>query len=113
MRLLIPFTNQLFNLGLQLVFRCKVGALQPFTMQNVEPWFDLIHPRAMSGREVHDNVRVLGELLEGLLPMMGADIVAHEVNHCDVLINLAVQLFQKGRPTFRTFLVGARHMRHH
>ena len=28
--------------------------------------------------------------------MMGADIVAHEMDHPDVSINLAVQVFQKG-----------------
>jgi hypothetical protein len=30
------------------------------------------------------------------LPMMGADIVAHEMDHPDMSINLAVQVFQKG-----------------
>jgi hypothetical protein len=48
---------------------------------------------------VHDQARRLGEPLTDLLPRRGADVVAHEMNHRDVLINLTVQLFQTG-PAF-------------
>lgn len=97
MRLLIPCTNKLFNLGLPLVLRCKVGDFQPLTVQNAEPLCDLMHPRAMHGREGYDKSRRLGEPLADLWPLMGADMVTHEMKHRDVLINLAVQLFRKGQ----------------
>jgi hypothetical protein len=59
MRLLIPFSNEWFNLGLQLVFGCKVGDFQTFAWQNAEPLFHLIHPRAMHRRDVQDKARML------------------------------------------------------
>jgi predicted nucleic acid-binding protein len=108
MRMLMPFSNEWFNLGLQLIFRCKVGDFQPFTLQNAEPLFDLIHPRAMHGREVQDQARMLGEPLADLLPMMCADMVAHEMHHRAVLINLAVQLVQKSHAFLLTFAIRTR-----
>ena len=58
--MLIPFSNELFNLGSQLVFGCKVDDSEAFALQNAEPLFHLIHPRAMHGREVQEKARMLG-----------------------------------------------------
>jgi hypothetical protein len=44
MRVLIPFTDELLQLGAQMIFRDKIDDAQPLTLQNTEPLFDLIHP---------------------------------------------------------------------
>src|SRR5215510_16027342 len=46
--------------------------------------------------EMHDEPRMFGEPLADFFAMMGADIVAHEVNRADRRVKLRVQCFQKG-----------------
>jgi hypothetical protein len=76
--------------GLPLVFRCKIGDVQPLTLPNAEPRFDVMHSRARPGREVHANARMLGKPRTDLLPMRGTDVVAHAMNPRDVRIHLTV-----------------------
>jgi hypothetical protein len=52
MRLLIPFPNELLKLHSQVFFGVKINDAQTFALQDAEPLFYLIHPRAMRGREV-------------------------------------------------------------
>ena len=50
----------------------------------------------MHGREVHDETRMLGEPFADVFPMMGPDVITHEMNRSDLLVNLPVQHFEKG-----------------
>src|SRR5215216_1373268 len=50
----------------------------------------------MHGCKVQDETRMLGEPLADFFPVMGADIVALEMNGADTLVNLRLQRFQKG-----------------
>ena len=43
-RMLIPFTNELFNLGLEVLFRVKIRDAQAFALENAEPLLYLVHP---------------------------------------------------------------------
>ena len=86
----IPDTDELFKLRAQLVFGLKVNNSQAFALKNAEPLFDLIHPGAMHRDEVHEEAGMLGDPLADLLPVMGADIVADEMNRPDVGVNLLV-----------------------
>jgi hypothetical protein len=44
MSLLIPFINELHDLGLHVLFGSKIGDPKPLALENAEPLFDLIHP---------------------------------------------------------------------
>jgi hypothetical protein len=44
MRVLIPFTNELCNLGLEVLFRFKISDAQAFALEDAEPLLHLIHP---------------------------------------------------------------------
>ena len=44
MRLLIPFTNELVKLCMEVVFRFKINDAQAFALEDTEPLFHLIHP---------------------------------------------------------------------
>jgi hypothetical protein len=80
MRVLIPFPDELLQLCAQMVFGLEVDDTQAFALQDAEPLFDLIHPRAMHRREVEDESRMVGYPLLDFFPMMRTDIVAHEMN---------------------------------
>ena len=57
--MLIPFLNELVKLGMEVVFGCKIDDAQAFPLEDTEPLFHLIHPRAMHGRKVHDKARMI------------------------------------------------------
>ena len=80
MRVLIPFTNELSNLGLEVVFRFEIGDAQAFALQDAEPLLHLIHPRAMNRREVKDKAWVFHQPVADFFAVMRADIIAHEMN---------------------------------
>jgi hypothetical protein len=44
MCVLIPFTNELVDLGLEMVFRFKISDTQAFALEDAEPLLHLIHP---------------------------------------------------------------------
>jgi hypothetical protein len=49
----------------------------------------------MHGREVHDETRMLGELFSDFFAIVHTDVVTHEMNRADLLVNLPVQCFEK------------------
>jgi hypothetical protein len=96
MRLLIPFVDELPDLRMEVVFRVKIDDSQAFPLEDREPLFDLIHPRPMYGRKVHHKARMVDEPFLDFLPMMRTDIVTHELDGADGLVNLRIQRLQKG-----------------
>ena len=60
MSILIPFRNELVNLGSYVVFGFEIDDSEPFALQDAEPLFDLIHPRTMHGGKVEDKAGMLG-----------------------------------------------------
>jgi hypothetical protein len=44
MRVLIPFTNELSDLGLEVLCRFKISDTQALTLEDAEPLLHLIHP---------------------------------------------------------------------
>jgi hypothetical protein len=93
-RLLIPFLDALFDLGTQVICGVNIHDTQALALKDAAPLFDLMHPRTMPQCTVHDNARMVGEPFSDLFTMMHTDMVAHEVNGADVLVNLRIQRFQ-------------------
>ena len=60
MRVLIPFLDELFDLGTQVIFGFKIDDSQALPLEDAEPLFDLIHPRAMHRCEMHNKARMVG-----------------------------------------------------
>lgn len=50
----------------------------------------------MHRREVHDEPRMLGKPFADVFALMGTDVITHEMNRSDLLVNLPVQPFEKG-----------------
>src|ERR1700751_1133475 len=50
----------------------------------------------MHGREMHDKAWMMSQPLSDLFPMMRTDIVAHQMNRADTLLNLDIHGFEKG-----------------
>jgi hypothetical protein len=96
MRVVIPFLDERFKLRTQVIFSCKVDDSQAFPLDNADPLFDVIHPRTMHGCEMHDNTRMVGYPFADFFPMMGTDMVAHQMNGMDALVTLGIPRFQKG-----------------
>jgi hypothetical protein len=42
--MLIPFTNELSNLGLEVLCRFKISDAQAFALEDAEPLLHLVHP---------------------------------------------------------------------
>jgi hypothetical protein len=90
MRLLIPITDALVKLRAQVVFRCNISNASTLALQDAEPLFDVIHPRAMHRGEVHDKSRMLGEPSGDFFSMMRTDMIADEMNRPNVRGHLLV-----------------------
>ncbi len=90
MCVLIPFTNKLFNLGLEVLFRCEISDSQAFALEDAEPLLHVIHPGAMHRREMHHKAGMLGKPLAYVSTMMPTDIVTDEMNRLDGFSNLTV-----------------------
>jgi hypothetical protein len=95
-RVLIPCTNELSNLGLEVLFRVKIRDAQAFALENAEPLLHLVHPGAVDRRNVHHKSWMLDEPLPHFFAVMCADMIAYEMNRLDMGDNLRVQLFQNG-----------------
>jgi hypothetical protein len=93
-RVLIPFLDALFDLGTQVICGVNIHDTQALALKDAAPLFDLMHPRTMPRCTVHDNARMVGEPFSDFFTMMRTDMVAHEVNCTDLLVNLRIQRFQ-------------------
>lgn len=95
MGLLLPCSNELVQLGFQVILSRKVGDFQPLTWETAKPLVDLIHPRAMHGPAVYNQARIRDEPRGVLWPRMGADVVAQGMKHREVRHTLAFPRCQK------------------
>ena len=59
MRLVIPFVDELSDLRIEVVFGFKIDDSQALPLEDREPLFDLIHPRTLHGRDVHNKARMV------------------------------------------------------
>jgi hypothetical protein len=66
---LIPFINELVQLGAEIICGCKICHAQTFALEDTAPLYHLIHPGAMHWREVHDKAWMMGQPLSNLSPM--------------------------------------------
>jgi hypothetical protein len=96
MGMLIPFLNELIQLCAKLIFGFKIRNAQAFALEDTEPLFHLIHPGAVHWREVHDKAWMMSEPFSDLFPMMCTDIVAHQMNRADALVDFYIHRFEKG-----------------
>ena len=102
MRVLFPFTNERFDLGVELCFRVKIRDPQAVALEDAAPRLHLIHPGAVHQREVTERPGVLGSPLADLLAAVRPDVIAHEVNRLEVWGYLRIQLFKKGHELLLT-----------
>ena len=58
--MVIPFTYELSDFRIEVDFGFKVDDSQALPLENREPLFNLIHPRTMHGREVHNKAPMGG-----------------------------------------------------
>lgn len=77
---LIPFFHEALKLLLKRFQRGKIRCRQTFPLKNGKPLLDLIHPRAMNGREMKFKTRVLAEPLLHLFSGMHPGVIADDMN---------------------------------
>jgi hypothetical protein len=92
----IPFFHELIELGAKLIFGCKIHKAEAFALEDTAPLVHLIHPGALHGREVHDQAWMMSQPLSDLLPLMRTDMVAHQMNRADILLNLDIHGVENG-----------------
>ena len=95
MRVPIPLGDKLYELGFHVLPGGKVGHPKPLALENAEPLFDLIQPRAMCGGEVELKTWMVFEPFLDLFAVMDTDVIAHHMDQRDASRNLAVEGFQK------------------
>jgi hypothetical protein len=96
MCMVMPFFNELVQLGAKLIFGCKIHHASAFALEDTAPLCHLIHPGAMHGREVHYQAWMMSQPLMDLFPMRRTDMVAHQMDRADTLLNLDIHCVQKG-----------------
>ena len=96
---LVPFDDELLDLGLEHRLRGKVGNAQPLPLENRKPLLNLIHPRAMDRGEMEDKAGMALQPLADFLAMMRGDVVADHVDRRNRRGNLRIKRGQK-RDTF-------------
>src|SRR5512145_257647 len=95
MRDIVPLRDEGEDFLLQLRDIREVGSGEPLPLQDGEPLFDLVHPGAVHGREVHLEARMLLEPGANLLAVMNADVVADDVDELDLRRRFLVDLLQE------------------
>ncbi len=103
MCVLMPFTKELVDLGLEMVFRGNISDTHACALEDAAPLLHLIHPGAVNRREVHHNAWMFHQPVADFLAVMCTDMIAHEMNRRHVFVNLPVQLCQKGDAFRLTF----------
>ena len=68
---------------------------QPFSLEDAEPLFHLVHPGIMNGRVMKHEPRVLDQPRLHLLAFMHPQVVQHDVDRLHRLRDLSVELFQE------------------
>ena len=94
--MVIPFFNELIELGAKRIFGCKIHHAYAFALEDTAPLCHVIHPGAMHGREVHANAWMMSQPRSDLLPLRRPDMVAPQMNRADILFNLDIHGFEKG-----------------
>jgi hypothetical protein len=103
MRVLMPCTNERFDLGVELLLRVKIREPPACAREAAEPRLDLVHPGAVHRRDMQDKAAVLGSPRADFLAVGRTDMIAHEVKRLDVWGDVGVQLCKKGDERLRTF----------
>jgi hypothetical protein len=96
MRLLMPFPDARLKLHSQVLFGVTINDAQTCALQDAEPRFDVRPPRAMHGREVHNNAGMMRSPCSDFLPVMRTHMVTHTMNRTDALVNLHIHCVEKG-----------------
>jgi hypothetical protein len=93
---LIPCTNERSHLGLEGRFRVKIRDAQALALEHAEPLRHLVQPGAVDRPNVHHQSWRLASPLPDFFAVMGADLIAHEMNRLERGDKRRVQLCQKG-----------------
>jgi len=91
----IPLDDEVENLGLKFVQVGEVGHDQSLAMDDGKPLLDLVHPGTVHGGEVHVKARMHSEPGAHQFAMMGADVVADQVDVGNGAGSVAVDFVQQ------------------
>src|SRR5229473_8086842 len=95
MREPVPLGDESEDLGLEIGEVFEVGSGHPLAPENREPLLDLIHPRAMDGREVEAKARMALQSGADQLAVVGAEVLGDDVNERDRRWRVAIDLFEQ------------------
>jgi hypothetical protein len=84
MRLLSPFTHELSNLGLQVLFRFNISGAQALALADAEPLLHVIHPCTVNRGDVHDKAGMLLSPLADVFALRRPAMIAAAMNRLDV-----------------------------
>ena len=90
----IPFGDKSQQAFSEMLCVGKIGNLEPLSLQNREPLFDLVHPRTMDRWKAKQKARVFRQPGLHVLPFVHAHIVEHNMHRGDRRHNLTVQMLQ-------------------
>lgn len=91
----IPLGDELVDGELEFVEVGEIGVAESLALENREPLLNLICPRAVDGREMEPEARMLGEPSPHELAMVRADVVANHVDNADGGRGTPVDLFEE------------------
>ena len=103
---LVPLLDEGHEPFGQVGFVLEVGDAKPLALEDAEPLFDLVHPRAMDGRMVEHESRVLDQPGLHLFPFVHAEIIEDHVDCRDRCGDLVVQLLQERDELFLSLAFG-------
>jgi hypothetical protein len=103
---LIPFTNELSNLGVEVLLRVNIRDAQACALEDAEPLLHLVHPGAVDRRKVPHQSWLLDSPRPDFCAVMCADMIASEMNRREMGDNLRVQLCQNGDECLLTLARG-------
>jgi hypothetical protein len=92
---LVPFSDELFDLGGQFGQIGEVRMAQALAAQDAEPLLDRIHPGAVHRREVGHEAWMLRQPGPDQLAVMDRDVIAEQMDHADRGRDVPVELLQK------------------
>ena len=96
MSYLVPLVDVEIDFVSQVFDGCKVWDFESFALEDAEPLLNLVHPRTVNGSEMKSEARMLAQPFHALFAFVDAQVVTHNMNHGDVIGDLAVEVLQEG-----------------
>lgn len=103
MSVLVPLFDELTDPIAQILNRFEVRDLESFPLENAEPLFDLVHPRAVDWGKVKKEAAVFAQPLQDLFPLMNAQVVADNMDLGNMRRDRIFEVLQEGDELYLPF----------